>query len=366
MKRVLVIATTPFYEEKGSSLRVYSMVSKLSEKYEIDLLTYNLGKDIELKNTRLYRTISFFKPKIGVGKINLSRIILDFLIFCKGLYLILSRQYSFVHCEDFEAAFIGYILSFFVSKKVKLIYDLHNRIIDNLEISRKEVPFRSFILFLERKIIQNCDLIILNWQIYSKDPVFKDKKTVLFYDKLDLKIEDYIIDNKKNEKYLIYVGNSESYQGIENFLNLFSQVKSEFKLVIVGKISENINDLINTLELNAKVFLPGKLSVPHVNFLIKKSIAGVLPRIYGRQPSMKMIHYLLMDKITIANDIECNHELLRDNFNGLFYKNKGDLQNILSRLERDNNALLDGVISTRNNIISNYENNDLLVAYSNL
>ena len=50
---------------------------------------------------------------------------------------------------------------------------------------------------------------------------------------------------------------------------------------------------------------------------------------------MKLIHYLSWNKPIIANDITCNHELLKDYNNiGILYSGKTDLINILNNLNK--------------------------------
>lgn len=366
MKRILFITTTPFYEEKGSSLRVYAVLNMLSLNYNIDLVAYSIGKNINIKNVKIFRTPNFFKPNIRVSKISFFRVILDFFVLSKSLLLLFKNRYDSIHCEDFEASFVGYILSFFVSKETRFVYDLHNRIMDNLIITGKKIFMKNIIYFLERKIIQRCNLVILNWGIYKKDKIFKDKRVMLLYDRLDMQIDTYEVNGLNTGKYIIYAGNFEPYQGIEEFLNLFSKINTQLKLVIVGTYNKNVSSLISDLGLDTRVVFLDKLPITKLNSLMTKSVAGVLCRVYGKQPSMKMVHYLLMDKPVIANDIECNHELLEDNINSFFYRGTLDLQNILIKLESNPTILLEGVAKTRQKIISNYDRNTFLNTYSNI
>jgi glycosyltransferase involved in cell wall biosynthesis len=329
-KKILAIACMPFYQEKGSSLRLYSILKTLSSEYEIDLVTYSLGEDIDIKNVNIYRTPKFFKPNIGVSSPSCKKLILDKFVFFKAFRLLLfsSKDYEVLHCEDFEGALVGMILKKFFKKR--MVYLLHNRIIHNWEIHRKSTP--SFVRFCEKKVVRNSDLIIANWKMYLSNYIFQDKNIFLHYDSLDTSIEECDLPFSK---YLFYSGNFEKYQGIKSFLRVYKNSKCRVPVVLAGKSNREIVDFIKKNELEERVVLLGRKSVRKTNFLIQNSVCCLLPRVSGVQPGMKMIHYLLGETPVIARDMSCNTELLRDGFNSLLYKNEKELEDILNCLEEE-------------------------------
>lgn len=352
MNKILMIACMPFYKEKGSSLRVYSMLEMLSKKYEIDLVTYSLGTDVVVDNVNIIRTTGFYKPKVAVSKPTISKVILDFFVLLKSIRQIFKNKYAIIHCEDFEAAFVGFLLKILNGNKLKLIYNLHNRIGDNLNISSKSTKlsfFKKITLKFEDKIIKKSDKIICNWDMYYQDQIFKNKSKFLFYDKIDLNIEEYKIPY---EKYLIYSGNFEDYQGIFEFLSVYKSANNTLPLILVGEITEKLKFYIKENNLSKKVFTTGRLSINQTNYLIKKSVAGILPRKYGIQPSMKMIHYLIFEKPVIATDIECNKELLVNNNNSYLYANNDELLTIFENCCKQNffESLKKGILETKTKI----------------
>jgi len=315
-KRVLMIAGMPFFKEKGSSLRVYSVLENLSKRYQVDLVTYSLGRDINIPNVNIYRTPLFYKPNLKVSKPTISKIILDFLLLLNVLKLSFLNRYDIIHGEDFEGAFIAYLFKKTSGREKKFVYNLHNRVCDNLDISTGNVPFKRFFLFIEKLIIDSTNLIILNWRIYLKDPVFKDKNKFLYYDRINGSVKKY---NLRINKYIVYSGNFEEYQGVKEFLNEYKNIDSNIKLVLVGDYTKNILELIKLNKLNRQVILTGPLRTEQTNYLIKNSLFCVLPRIRGKQPSTKVIHYLMWGKPVLANKIEANQELLEEGKNAIFY-----------------------------------------------
>jgi glycosyltransferase involved in cell wall biosynthesis len=325
-----MIATTPFYREKGSSLRIYSIAEALGSEYEIDLVTYAEGEDRAIPNVNIHRTPSFFKPNIGVNKISISKIVLDLFVLLKCLELVSSNEYQIIHCEDFESAFIGRCLVIFNRRK-KLVYDLHNRILDNLTLKREVSPsLRKIIALTERIIVKRCDLIILNWRKYAEAAIFREKRTILYYDKIDSHArESYQLP--WNTQYLVYSGNFEKYQGIQEFLETYITSYCKFNLVLIGDASDDIRHIIRENKMTDKVILTGRLSIGQTNFLIVNAAAAILPRLKGS--TMKLIHYINLGKLIIANDTNSNRELLNPK-SAFLYKNNSELKSILGSLHR--------------------------------
>src|SRR5687767_14166924 len=55
--RVLVVAPEPFYEDRGTPIAVCQLLKALSQlSYEVDLLTYPIGSDVDIPGVRCLRT----------------------------------------------------------------------------------------------------------------------------------------------------------------------------------------------------------------------------------------------------------------------------------------------------------------------
>jgi glycosyltransferase involved in cell wall biosynthesis len=369
MRKILAIVTTPFYQEKGSSFRVCSIVLNLAKRYEVDLVTYSLGQNIKIQNMNIMRTTKLFKPKLTVSKPTVSKILLDICVLVKAFKLKLKNKYSIIHCEDFEGAFIGYCLSLFF-RKTKFVYDLHNMVIDNIRISSHRAKgklFEKVISLIEKRVIKNFDLIIINWEKYLSEPLFKDKNKFIYFDKHELDTEKYDID--ANKDYIVYAGNFEPYQGIQEFLETFKKVNANYNLVLIGKPSQTISAFINDNKLNNRVFLTGTLNIRQCNYLIQNSLLGISPRKSGKQPSMKLISYLVMEKPVLASDVEANSELLISGYNSYKYRSNKELEDFLQKISKNKNILnkyKQGVRKTRERLLNNWSYNNFIDQYEEI
>jgi len=360
-KKILFIACMPLYDEKGSSLRAYSALKYLTKEFCIDVVTYIHGKPLPdlLHDIRLIRTNLLYKPHLKTGHVTIGKLFLDILVFIQTtILLVIGRtKYTAIHAEDFEAAFIGSILSKIF--RIKLVYNLHNTIEDNLKVTGKKPS--GIIKYLSSFTIASADLIILNWGIYLKDERFLKEKSFLFYDSITNFIEP--IQPPTDNPYLVYSGNFENYQGVKNFLIAYSESICKYDIVLIGKYTSEIKELIQKLGVSNRVYLTGVQRIEHSNSLISKAEYGILPRITGS--SMKAIHYIILKKPIIATDTAHNHELISHKYNGLLYSSHEQLVAILDNLPRPN-SLLSGIKETRKYIQNNSDPNTFLKNYKSL
>lgn len=341
---------------------MYSILEILAKNYKVDLVTYSLGREFNLDNVNVYRTTKYFKPNLPIGKPTISKIILDSFMWVIAVRLSVVNKYDVIHCEDFEGIGIGAATSWLNSQS-KYVYDLHNRILDNLYLKSGPKKLRDIIISkLERLYIKKSDLIILNWGKYLKDEVFEGKNMFLYYDPLTLEVEE--ADPVKGD-YLIYSGNFEEYQGLQNFIPAFCKINANVKLLLVGEASDKIKQLIIDLHAENKVILTGRLSVEKTNFLIKNSVMGILPRIKGS--SMKVVHYFMSGKPVIATNTSSNRELIKDGINGYLYtSDKGleeKLNNILANVGDVSKGLSIGVEETKEYISGIWNENNFIEQY---
>lgn len=362
-KRILFIAPSPLYLEKGSSLRMYSMAHNLSKKYKIDIVTYSTGKEFSINNSKVHRTPNFFKPKLKIGKPTFSKIFLDLFLLMNSLFLISKNKYDIIHCEDFEGACVGLIVSFF-GKKKKLVYDLHNKLSDNLDASFKKYP-RRILKKLENYLLKKFDLVIVNWAKYLTDPSLENINKFLYYDKINLKVKKSKLPALPKQ-YLVYSGNFEPYQGLEEFLSIFKKIKETYKIVLIGEPEQRILDFVKNNNLSNRVIFMGRLPIEKSNFIIKNAKFGILSRLKGS--SMKSVHYLVMSVPVIAKDTESNKELIVEGKNGYLY-NRFNMPLVLKKISKEIDPYtLNGVLKSKHyiqniwrfdNFLRNYEKNVL-------
>lgn len=363
-ERVLAVITTPFYREKGSSMRVHSILSLLGEEYEVDAVTYPHGRDVEINEVTIHRTVRWFAPTVGIGKASVRRILLDVLVLLQALKLALRKRYAIIHCEDFEALAIGRIVRL-VRPRTKLVYDMHNPLPDNLNRTGSSPLVVRLARILDWWALRGVDLVILNWGIYQSVPRYPNRSNFVYYDRVTLESTAWRRDI--DTPFIVYAGNFEGYQGVEILLDAYEKASPSIKLVVIGALPKRLEERINAGDFGDGVIAMGSLDVPRTNDLIGRALAFAVPRIDdSRIPSMKLVHAVVNGTPVIASDRQCNHELLRDGYNAAFYQSSGDLSELLTKIGNDPTALASlerGVQETRDMILQSWSSERFLREY---
>ena len=97
-ERILFISSQPFFQWRGSPIRVGFNVQALAETgYAVDLLTLPLGAPREIPGVRILRVGNPLRlNNIAIGP-SLSKLLFDALLFFRGLVLAVRNRYKVVH-----------------------------------------------------------------------------------------------------------------------------------------------------------------------------------------------------------------------------------------------------------------------------
>lgn len=336
-KKVLVILATPFYLDKGSSVRARSNIIALSNAgLEIDLLTYPVGNDYKIINVNHIRCKIPFYRKVSAGP-SLSKIYADILLFSKAFCLILRKKYDIIIGEDFEGGFIGLIASKFFKKN--FIYEMYNPLNETLRPYTNNIIVlnisKKFDSFLE-KMAEN---ITVEWES-EKDRILKkhsNKNVSLVYDAFPK--ETKALQKFNRDKYIFYAGNFKDYQGIPFFLESFKkylEVGEFVYLILAGEGYKEVEKYAHKLNISDSVIFTGNLSLIETNYLIKNSHFCILPRVIDGPPGMKALHYFSQGKSILATNLSCNSKLIENYKSGLLVEpDVNDMVNGIEKMVND-------------------------------
>ncbi|NES89736.1 MAG: hypothetical protein F6K13_11210, partial [Okeania sp. SIO2B9] len=107
---ILFLIPHPFYQDRGSPIADNLVLKFLSQQNDkIDVVTYPQGKDVDYKNTNIYRTINIpFVKNVRPG-FSWKKIIYDLLMFLEVARLLSKKRYSLIHAVE-ESVFIALLL----------------------------------------------------------------------------------------------------------------------------------------------------------------------------------------------------------------------------------------------------------------
>ena len=321
--RLLFIAPQPFYEDRGTPIVILEELKCLSALgYDIDVLTYPLGKGVFLPGTELIRVRNPLKiTSIPIG-FSWSKVILDIQLALKALQLVKKTKYACVHGVE-EGAAICLLLKRLYG--IPMVYDMHSSIPEQLSgISYfSKGPGAHFAKLVEKILIRNSNIIMaskgLAPLITGIDPTSVIKEWV--FENCPPKKDSKKIANQlgiMGRPVVAYVGNFSRYQGIELLIDAILKVREvidDIVLLLVGGTGNEIAELkwkVVSLNLSNNVILIPRVERGKVPEYL--SIADVLslPRPRGENAPLKIYEYKRSGKPIVATDIPA-HELIANN-----------------------------------------------------
>lgn len=318
---ILFLTPQPIYQDRGSPIAVDLVLRALSERKElVDAVTYHEGKDITYENISIHRTLNIpFIRNIKAG-FSWKKMICDFFMIFKIIPLLLKKRYQLVHAVE-EAVFFALIIKWLF--KVPYIYDMDSLAQQMTEQFLWLWPLSPILNFFEGLAVKNAKVVIPVCDALANDiEKYKPEKVVVLQDisLLNEAPADYRIDIKKqlgtNNLMLMYVGNLQTYQGIDMLLESFALALKNFKqtdLVIIGGVEDDIHkykQMSKELGIEKNVYFLGPKPVEHLAVYLSQADILVSPRTKGRNTPMKVYSYLHSGKPLLATDMPTHTQIL--------------------------------------------------------
>ncbi len=351
--KVLMLAPHPFYQARGTPIAVDLVLSVLSERGDsVDVVTFPEGSDRAYANVTLYRAPD---PKVSHRVLksllsgirpgfSLKKIICDVFLLMQAIKLVTSdrnnnrnnNRYDIIHAGE-EAVFIALILKKLFG--IPYIYDMDSslaqQLIDKLpQLRAIASPLRA----CEGLAVRNAQAVMAVCQALKTeiDPYFPKKAVVI----PDISLLNYAIHSDRSHhsdqtaakpleaplkeqfniqgELLMYVGNLESYQGIELLLESFAKAliaAPTAHLVAIGGSEADIAKYraqANRLKISYQVHFIGPRPIAQLKYYLDQADIVVSPRIQGNNTPMKLYSYLDSGKALIATNLTTHTQVLNE------------------------------------------------------
>jgi len=332
--RILIIAPQPFYSERGTPMNIRLLCKVLGEHgYEIDILAFPTGMDIELENTKLIRLPNVFRVKqIPIGP-SFIKLAFDGLMVPLATILSLSKKYDVIHGIE-EGGFVAVALGLLL--KIKSIYDMDSSISDQLKYSGfLSSPFAlRCISILEKQIIRKSSLIITvcsaltdKARNYNPDAsIFQIEDistSMVFKDETSAEHVQYIINenNPFATHRVLYTGNLEKYQGIDLLLDAWKQFQSRSDLspntvlFMVGGSSKSIahyKKVSRDKGIDKTICWVGSRPSAEMDSWMNLCDVLVSPRSEGENTPLKIFSYMSSNRPIVATNKHTHTQVLNE------------------------------------------------------
>jgi len=323
--KVLVMAPQPFYQERGTPIAVDLLVRSLAEAgHEVDLLTFGEGEDRIYEGVHHHRLRHWFGIKGIRPGLSAKKIILDVFFFLRFLIQMVKHRYDVVHSVE-ESVFMSFLICPIFG--VNYVYDMDSlmttQIMDKAPALKPiEGLFRwveSLPMRFATAVVPVCQALADEVSRYRQDGIFILKDVSLANNEQGVD-EPEPIDVKQcigdqNTPVLMYIGNLESYQGIDLMIEGLAKAldSQSANLVIIGGEDEHIDvyrDKAIRLGIEKQVFLLGKQPVAHLFKLMAQADVLVSPRIHGVNTPMKVYSYLDSGVPVLATNLPTHSQVM--------------------------------------------------------
>jgi glycosyltransferase involved in cell wall biosynthesis len=323
-----MIAPEPVLEPRGTPFSVYHRAKALASLgYEVDLVTYPLGKDVSVPGLRIYRAPALpFIQKVKIGP-SLAKIPLDALVFLTAVRRLLWRRYRYIHTHE-EAGLMGVLLASVFG--CKHLYDMHSDLsqqMSNFSFTQNKLLI-GFIEMLQKLIVRKADAVI------AICPDLERTVARMAPEKAVYMIENVAVDEALpppderdveklrqelglgTDPVLLYTGTFEGYQGIDILLKSVAIVRKTYptaRYVLVGGRPEQVEEqrrLATELGINDMVRFTGQRPLEEMPRYMALADILLSPRSEGTNSPLKLYTYLRSGKPILATSIFSHTQIL--------------------------------------------------------
>ena len=363
--RILSIAATPFFADRGGHIRIYSLVKYLQKNdFVVRLCTYHLGDNpegIDIHNIK--RTINIPWYKKTTPGASFHKIYLNFFLLILSIKEYFLFRPAFIHAQMFEGVFIAGFIKLLTLGRAKVVMDCQGSLTQEMiayTLHKKKyykifIPIFVFIEWLTLKIPNKIYCTSENSYNYLKAKYrIKDSKIDVLNDGVDMDLFHTISDEKKIElrkslnipaenKLIIYTGAMAKAKGVDVLLEniptlLDSMSDVTFGFFGFGKLEDEYRKKYANLINQEKVIIYGKVPYFELNNFLQIADYAIDPKKDSSESSGKLYNYAAagLPIICFKNDI--NFKFLKDA--GLYIEKFEDIKEVLSKGKKTEIAVI--------------------------
>lgn len=346
--RILVIAPHPFFQERGTPLAERALIEVLSgEGHEVHVATYHEGENVEFPGCRIHRIpripgVSGIKPGLSWKKL-----VADFFLTFHVVRLLRRLDIDVVHAVE-EGAFIALIAKRLFG--LPYVYDMDSALTaqatEQWPVLR---PVRRLMRHLERRVIRQSLYVLAVCKL------LEERARELVPGQATARLEDVSLlppsSGSRPEvlsqtighpgPIVMYVGNLESYQGIDLLVAGFQELHDrvpEAQLVVIGGRDRHIALYRAEAEqrgIGDQAHFLGPRPHAHLRDYLEQAAVLISPRSSGVNTPLKVYSYLDSGRPVAATRLPTHTQVLDDEIAMLFEPTPEDLANALERLLTD-------------------------------
>ena len=354
--KVLMIAPTPYFADRGCHVRIYEEARALTRLgHDVRIVTYHLGRD--MPGIPTYRTpkVPWYK-KLSAGP-SWQKPYLDILLYLKTRAVAKTYRPHILHAHLHEGAFLGVFLKKVL--KTPLLFDcqgsLTSEIADHGFVTPGSVVYRVF-RSLEKFINRNADFIITSSGAGAKELVenwgIRPDRVRSLIDGVDC--QEFRPHPKEEARralqlpmdrpIAVFLGVLNRYQGVDILLEVIRKIREKgmpLHFLVMGFPEEKYRWMAEEAGIADLITFTGRIDYSKAAFYLSAGDIAVSPKISLSEANGKLFNYMACSLPTVVFDTPINREILGEVGVYAAYADAMDFANKIETLIKDEKQRLD-------------------------
>ena len=345
-----MLAPEPFFEPRGTPFSEYHRIKALGELgHHVDLVTYPIGRDVELPNLRIFRSL---RPplvrRVGIGP-SFIKVVLDGLMLLTILRRAFAERYDAIHSHE-EMGLVGVWLAKWL--RIPHLYDMHSSLpqqLSNFKYSKSGL-LRGMLTWAEGQMVNKSQVVITICQ------ELQDTVSSMGAGDRSLLIENVMggdVDEPPSQSaaavraawgvahdapLALYTGTFEAYQGVEMLIDAAAIVaarRPDARVLIVGGEPAQVEAAkakAHAVGAAGIVIFTGQQPAKDIPGFVQAADVLVSPRIRGTNTPLKIYSYLRSGRPIVATNLLTHTQVLTPEIATLVPPNPDALAGAMLRL----------------------------------
>jgi len=323
--RVLMIAPTPYFSDRGCHVRIYEEARNLTKRgHEVRIATYHLGRDMPGVTVVRTPVVPWYK-KLEAGP-SWHKPYLDILLLAQAYRTALSFRPHLIHAHLHEGAMIGYLLKKLL--RIPLLFDYQGSLSGeslNHGFFKESSPLQRSFQRLEHFINDRADAIVTSsgegrqelireWgiapQIVSSLIDGVDTDVFMPFSRAQSRRELGIAEGAR---VIVYLGLLNRYQGLDLLLEALQLVRHKVPqahCLLMGYPDQEYRQKASSMGLTDMITFTGRVPYDRAPAYLCAGDLAVSPKLARTEANGKLFNYMACALPTVAFESEVNREIL--------------------------------------------------------
>ncbi|TGU75184.1 glycosyltransferase family 1 protein [Geomonas terrae] len=347
--RVLVLAPTPFFADRGCHVRILEEArAAMACGVELRLVTYHIGRDVPGIPTERISGFSWYK-KLEAGP-SWVKPFLDVQLLLKAWKVARAFKPHVIHAHLHEGAFFGAFLKMLL--RIPMLFDCQGSLTAEITDHGFVKPgsiLQRFFATLEHWINRSSDFIVTSAsptvELLLKDGVPKERVRALI-DGVDTEVfapqpKEAIrarLGLPEKRPVVAYLGLMNSYQGLDLLLEAAAYLKGQgarIHYLIMGFPDTAYREKAEEMGIADIITFTGRIPYDEAPLYLSAGDLAVSPKVSLTEANGKLFNYIACGLPTVVFDTPVNREILGDAALYAKFGDAADLAGAIGRLAGD-------------------------------